>query len=276
MTLKGLDEAWGKVDPATAKGLGYDFIVGYVSEDPTKNLTASDIEKIHAAGMAVAFVYEFNPTSALGGYPSGVANATVASGLFKTLGVPTGVACYNAGTDFNVQPGQMSTCLAHETGFSVTMATQGYRSGAYTGYPFGSYLTQHNYSGFIWQTYAWSNGAWLAAAALRQLFNGVHVAGIDVDIDESETVDFGQWGSNMAISDTDFDALIWRLKSMADLSETIEAGPNVGTDVAFSKAVKDLLAAAQNPVVPTVFSDADRALIQSFVDSVNALTAHLK
>lgn len=275
MTLKGLDEAWGKVDPATAKALGYDFIVGYVSEDPTKNLTASDIVRIHAAGMAVAFVYEYNPMSALGGYASGVSNATVASGLFKTLGVPTGVACYNAGTDFNVLPGQMSTCLAHETGFSVTMATQGYRSGAYTGYPFGNYLTQHNYSGFIWQTYAWSNGAWLAAAALRQIQNGVHVAGIDVDIDESQTVDFGQWESGIVTDFSKQDPNAWAQAVRVEAMALLKDQDQNGEAMPFTAAIKALLAAAQGSSA-SVLTDADRALIQSFVDSVNALTAHLK
>lgn len=252
MILRGIDEAWAKVDPAQAYALGYRFIVGYVSEDPTKNLTASDIVRIHAAGMAVAFVYEFNPTSALGGFATGVANATTAVKLFESLGVPTGVACYNAGTDFNVQPGQMSTCLAHETGFSTRMAQHGYRSGAYAGYPFGAYLTQHNYSGFIWQTYAWSNGAWLAAATLRQTANGVHIAGVDVDIDESETVDFGQWESDpmATINQGDWDALIWRVEAIAGMHDTYQGGPQAGEVVPFTAAIKALH--AESPSVAGV------------------------
>lgn len=275
MILRGIDEAWAKVDPAQAKALGYDFIVGYVSEDESKNLTRDDVDRIHGNDMAVAFVYEYNPQSALGGYSTGTANGNVALQHFQSLGVPPGVACYNAGTDFNVQPGQMSTCLAHETGFAVTMATGGYRAGAYTGYPFGLYLTQHNYSGFIWQTYAWSNGAWLAAAALRQTVNGVYVAGVDVDIDESERIDFGQWiGESMALSDADAQALIWRVKSLLDLSDTVESGPNAGDEIPATKAIKALVAAQVQQ--STVLTDADRTLLQSFVDSVNALVNHLK
>lgn len=274
MILRGIDEAWAKLDPETAAAQGFDFIIGYVSEDETKNLTSADIVRIHAAGLAVAFVYEFNPSSALGGYPTGVANGQVALAHFQSLGVPTGVACYNAGTDFNVQPGQMSTCLSHETGFSDVLRPHGYRVGGYTGYPFASYLAQHNYGGFIWQTYAWSNGAWLASAALRQTANGVHIAGVDVDIDESEVIDFGQWSSDMAITDADFQALIWRVKSLLDMNDTVEAGPNQGDDIKLVASIKALMAAQVQP--STVLSDADRALLQSFVDSVNTVVAHLK
>lgn len=193
MIMRGIDEAWAKLDPALAASQGFGFIVGYVSQDESKNLTTSDIQRIHAAGLAVAFVMEYNASAALGGRPAGIDDGNVALQHFATLGVPSHVACYSAGTDFNVLPGEMSTCWAFEQGFASTMDNGGYRYGAYTGYPFGLYMTQRNYVGFIWQTYAWSNGAWLANAALRQTSNGVHIAGIDLDIDESEVVDFGQW-----------------------------------------------------------------------------------
>ena len=282
MILKGLDEAWAKVDPAYAYSQGYRFIIGYVSEDPTKNLSANDIARIHAANMAVAFVYEYDTNAALDGYPTGVANARVALGLFAKLGVPTGVACYTAGTDFNVQPGQMSTCLSYETGFADTMHAVGYRYGAYTGYPFAAYLTQHNYSGFIWQTYAWSNGAWLAAAAIRQTQNGVHVAGIDVDIDESEIIDFGQWETKMA-DDTE-NALVayTRLDTIRQGLDRTEPGatylPAAYQNEDFTGLYKRIAVEviAQLPAATSSgLSTEDKALLQSTLDAVNALNSRL-
>lgn len=205
MILKGLDEAWAKAEPQTAYDVGFRFIIGYVSQDNTgKNLTADDVARIHAANMAVAFVYEYNPSSALGGYSQGVIDGRIALAHLQSLGAPTGVACYSASTDFDVQPGQYSVCLAYETGFAGVLLAAGYRAGAYTGYSFAQYLASHNYAGFIWQTYAWSHGAWLASAALRQTKNGVSVAGSNVDIDESEVVDFGQWGVVTVTQPSDF------------------------------------------------------------------------
>jgi hypothetical protein len=45
-----------------------------------------------------------------------------------------------------------------------------------------------------WQTFAWSGGQWDPRAQLRQVRNGVTIAGADCDIDEAQVQDFGQWG----------------------------------------------------------------------------------
>lgn len=193
MILKGIDEDWSKVDPWRAWQDGFRFIFGYVSQDMTgKNFAPSDVSSILSNGFAIGLVYEYNPQSALGGYSQGVTDAQIAIAHAQSLGAPLGVALY-AAVDWNVQPGQMSTCLAYATGFLATCSAVGYRSGIYGGYPLCLYLQQHNYGGFLWQTYAWSNGAWLAGAAVRQTQNGVSEAGVTIDLDESEVIDFGQW-----------------------------------------------------------------------------------
>lgn len=200
MILKGLDEDWSKVNPTQAWLDGFRFIFGYVSQDGTgKNFSPGDVASIFAAGFAIGLVYEYNPQSALGGYLQGVTDANIAIAHAQSLGVPRGVALY-AAVDWNVLPGQMSTCLAYATGFLDTCAAAGFRSGIYGGYPLCYYLTQHNYGGFLWQTYAWSNGAWLAAAAVRQTLNGISEAGATVDLDESERIDFGQWERELAMT----------------------------------------------------------------------------
>lgn len=219
MILKGLDEDWSKVDPVQAYADGFRFIFGYVSQDTTgKNLTASDVLRIHAANMAIGLVYEFNPQSALGGYQQGITDAGIAIAHAQSIGAPSDTALY-AAVDWNVQPGQMSTCLAYAVGFLVTCASAGFRSGVYGGYPLCYYLNQHNYGGFLWQTYAWSNGAWLNAAVVRQTLNGIHEAGATVDLDESEYIDFGQWEAEMATT---------ILLSIEMQDNTVRSGPTDG------------------------------------------------
>jgi Domain of unknown function (DUF1906) len=288
--VKGLDEDWSKVDPAIAYADGYRFTIGYVSQDATgKNLTRSDIDRLHAAGLAVAFVYEYGVSQPLNGYSQGVTDARIAVADLHSLGVPTGVACYVA-VDFNVQPGQMSTCLAYVTGFAVTLAMSGYRAGCYTGYPFGLYLNQHNYGGFIWQTYAWSNGAWLAAAALRQTQNGIHEAGAVIDNDESETIDFGQWepamsqpvdSKNAQIAQSRIDTL----RSGQDAANApylgdpaYDGNAPLATFAGYWTRLRTEVENIVNdlPMHASGLSDEDRALMQSFVDAVNTLNSHLK
>lgn len=198
MILKGLDEDWSKVDPTQAAADGFGFAFGYVSQDTTgKNLTADDVARIHAAGMAVALVYEFNPQSALGGYNAGTRDAAIAIAHAQSLAAPADIALY-AAVDWNVTDAQKATVLAYANGFADACRAAGFRSGIYAGYWVCLYLLQHNYPGFLWQTYAWSGGLWLTEAVVRQTLNGIHEAGATVDLDESEVIDFGQWEAEMS------------------------------------------------------------------------------
>lgn len=222
MILKGIDEDWAKANPVQVVRDGFGFVFGYVSQDTTgKNLTATDVSNLHAVGLAIGLVYEFNQLSALGGYAQGVVDAQIAIaharglGGPNGLGAPVGTALYTA-VDWNVQPGQMSTVLGYATGFLDTCVTNGFRSGVYGGYPICAYLSQHNYGGFLWQTFAWSNGAWLAAAAVRQTVNGVHEAGATVDLDESERVDFGQWEAELVKDESIVEDTLFLAESNVD------------------------------------------------------------
>jgi Domain of unknown function (DUF1906) len=204
MPMKGIDEDWAKADPVQAATLGFLFIVGYVSQDTTgKNITLSDVQRIHAAGLDLGLVYEYNPQSALGGRVQGVTDANIAISHAKGLGAPSGTALY-AAVDWNVGSDQMATVLEYALGFLATCLNAGFRSGIYGSFSVVAYLALHGYAGFLWQTYAWSAGVWYQKADLRQTQNGVHVAGATVDIDESETLDWGQW---KAVSTTDI--VVW-------------------------------------------------------------------
>lgn len=193
MILKGLDEAWSKVNAAQAWADGFRFIFGYVSQDGTgKNFSAADITSIQAAGFSIGIVYEFNPESALGGAAAGTRDAAIAIAHAQSLGVPAGVALY-AAVDWDVTDAQKPAVLAYADAFLLACTNAGFRSGIYAGYWVCKYLSENSYLGFLWQTYAWSGGQWWPTAAVRQTNNGVMEAGANIDIDETETVDFGQW-----------------------------------------------------------------------------------
>lgn len=193
MTAWLLDEAWAKVDPAAARSAGYTGIIGYVSQSTTgKNLTVDDVARIHATGLDVGLVYEYNTQSALGGYVQGQRDAYIAVAHAQGLGAPKGVCLY-ASVDWDVQRDQVATVLNYAHGFADVARNAGYRYGIYAGYRPCAYLVQAGYDGLLWQTYAWSSGQWVAQAAIRQVANGIFVAGVDVDRDVAQVIDWGQW-----------------------------------------------------------------------------------
>lgn len=193
MSVLLIDEAWAKSSPDTARAAGYSGIIGYISEDNTgKNLTRADVDAIHAAGLAVGFADEYGATEALGGATAGNQRAGKTIGYAITLGVPRGVAFY-APADWNVSAAQMPAVLAYAVEHDRALRASGWRGGLYGGYPVCRYLWEHGYQGLLWQTYAWSNGLWLDGVAIRQTQNGITVGGANVDRDEAEVIDWGQW-----------------------------------------------------------------------------------
>lgn len=196
----GIDEDWAKVNPDAAGG--FDFIVGYESEDTTgKNLTVADIAAIHAAHKDVGIVYEFNPQSALLSAPEGHRTAAVAINHAQSVGAPKGVCLYNASFDFDVQPSQFSVCDAFLSAYISDVHSAGYRGGPYAGYGYIQHSGSLSLADFYWQTYGWSldaNGIvqWSPYAVLHQYANGVNVAGVLVDLDTSLALDWGQWKWN--------------------------------------------------------------------------------
>lgn len=181
------------MDPASAKAAGYSGIIGYVSEDTTgKNLTRAQVDAAHTSGLDVGFVYEFDPKGALGGSSRGARDAQVAVSHAYGLGVPENTVLYTA-IDFDAQPNDMPALWEYAVTFQRVAGSNGFRSGVYGSYALCWYLYSHGYHGMLWQTYAWSHGLWCNGLAVRQLQNGVHVAGATVDRDESEMVDWGQW-----------------------------------------------------------------------------------
>lgn len=188
-----IDEDWSKVDPQAARALGYTGVIGYVSQDTTgKNLTRADVDAIHAAGMSVGLVYEYNPKSALGGHTQALKDGMAALLSASYLQVPRMVALY-AAVDWDVQPQEMSSVASYLAAYSQLIHNNGFRSGVYGGYNVCNAPAVRVNVDFLWQTYAWSGGRWAEPLAVRQVRNGVHVAGAVVDQDETSVADWGQW-----------------------------------------------------------------------------------
>jgi hypothetical protein len=189
----GVDYAWARPSPSGVRGAGYTFAVRYLSWDTTgKNLTASEARALQAAGIDLVSNWEFGASDALKGRARGASDAQEALRQATAAGMPAGRPIYFS-VDFDAQPSQQAVLNDYFDGVASVLGRD--RTGAYGGIgPIGR-LFDAGKIAFGWQTFAWSAGRWDARAQLRQVRNGVTIAGGDCDIDQSQADDFGQWGA---------------------------------------------------------------------------------
>jgi len=111
MTILVIDESWTKIDPAKAKADGYSGMIGYLSNDPSKNITAAIAAAWHALGMSVGVVWETTARRSAQGPVAGAADVNLAERLAVAMGVPRTVGIYYA-TDFDASPKRSTICAS--------------------------------------------------------------------------------------------------------------------------------------------------------------------
>src|ERR1041385_3226647 len=192
---RGIDYAWSRPSsPQALHAAGYTFAARYLSYDTTgKNLSAGEARDLFGAGIDVVANWEGGANDALSGFSTGASEARDAAAQAAAAGMPADRPIYFS-VDFDASPGQQAAIDSYFDGVASVLGVD--RTGAYAGYYVIQRLFDHGKIKWGWQTYAWSGGQWEPRAQLRQIQNGVRVAGCDSDIDESVAADFGQWGPN--------------------------------------------------------------------------------
>src|SRR5262249_50828244 len=88
--LRGLDAATDLTRFAKAiKAAGFDHVGRY-----TKNVTRSEIDALHAAGLGVWLIFETTATRALSGAPAGKVDAALTMKQCAALGAPAGLTIF--------------------------------------------------------------------------------------------------------------------------------------------------------------------------------------
>ena len=185
-------------------------MVRYVGEDDTgENITKDEVDRLHAAGLKIALVYQTGKQFMLeGGFERGRLAASVALWQGVSVGMPPDRPVYFA---LDVDP----TSIQHEGWTVVESFLAGAASvigldrvGVYGGrLAIDSLVPWHATWG--WQTYAWSGyrkdadpdvwadsreqDIWSAKANVIQYRNGQTLCDGLVDFNKSITADFGQW-----------------------------------------------------------------------------------
>jgi hypothetical protein len=192
---RGLDYAWSRPSsPQAMRAAGYTFAARYLSYDTTgKNLTAGESHDLFTAGIDVVANWEWGASDALSGFSTGASEARDAAAQAAAAGMPADRPIYFS-VDFDAAPGDQDAIDQYFAGVASVIGVE--RTGAYGGYYVIQRLFDHGKIDWGWQTYAWSGGQWEPRAQLRQIQNGVTVAGADCDLDQAVVSDFGQWGPN--------------------------------------------------------------------------------
>lgn len=188
-----IDYAWGRPSLASLKAAGAVAVCRYLSYDTSgKNLTRAEADGLRAGGIDIVSNWEQAGSWAeySGGQAVGRTHAATAEIQHIACGGPVSRPIYFS-TDWDVTAGQLATVADYYRGVASVIGLA--RTGAYGGYRAIRYLFDQHVITWGWQTYAWSGGQWDSRAQLRQVQNGVQVGGVDCDLDESTTTDFGQW-----------------------------------------------------------------------------------
>lgn len=181
---EGVDAAWGRPTPEQLVAARKQFIIGYVSRDPAKNLTAHECTAYLAAGVAVGLVWETTARRALDGAAAGKVDGTEARRQARALAFPDDHPIFTA-VDFQASSAELAGPVHNYLAAFAGAAGGTARAGVYGGLATVAYALDHRLVGVGWQTYAWSNGRWDPRATVQQYRNGVAIAGHDTDLDRA-------------------------------------------------------------------------------------------
>ncbi len=188
----GVDYAWSQPSPQALVNGGYTFAARYLSYDSSKDLSPGEARALMAAGIDIVANWEAGAEDALAGYSTGYSEAQTALQIATACGMPAGRPIYFS-VDFDASPGQQAAIDDYFQGAADALGGVQH-VGAYGGYYVIQRLFDHGKIAYGWQTYAWSGGQWDPRAQLRQVNNDQTVGGADVDVDQAQKNDFGQWG----------------------------------------------------------------------------------
>lgn len=243
--MLGLDFAGGRPGGAAILGAGYGFVVRYLSSGgsslPGKQLLAWEAEDYRANGVAVVSNWETTATRMLAGYAAGVEDAAAALAQVLACGGRADRPIYFSADWDATEADQISIDDYLHGAATVLGAGQ---VGIYGGYWPVSRALDHGTAQWAWQTGAWSGSNVDPRINLYQRIGFVAVGGVQCDVNEARTVDYGQWsagtgGGLMALTDDEQQELLDKVRYIAgQLGPWSQLGKNsAGQDLTLVDAV---------------------------------------
>jgi hypothetical protein len=186
LSIAGVDFAWGRVPYDALRRAGVHFAIGYVSHDPSKDLSAGETHELHKRGIATALVFETTSGRALAGNEAGRADGRVAKARAAALGL-TGPIYF--AVDFDAQGAQLHAIDNYLAGAGSVLGHE--RVGVYGSYAVVNHCKGSGSAHWCWQTYAWSGGHVSQWADVYQHRNGVSIGGLSCDLDRATARGYG-------------------------------------------------------------------------------------
>lgn len=154
-----------------------------------KRLTAAEAKAISEGGGKIVSVYETTANRAKGGAAAGKSDGIAALAQAKLINQPIGSAIYFA-VDYDAQAYEFETIEAYLR--AANNEIKGYQCGVYGSFAVIEEMHNRKACTHFWQTYAWSARRKSNHANIFQYQNGVKVAGVPCDLNESFN-DEGWW-----------------------------------------------------------------------------------
>lgn len=147
-----IDYAWQHPDPSAIRAAGYTAVLRYVSDDPTKDISAAEASQLGAVGLGVGVILETTGQEALGSTVAGQQHGAQLRSRLEALGAPAGIpALANLG-DWSVQHDQLAAIQAYYTAFREQLGEYQLGAGGYGPGGLITYLAQF-WPGDLW----WQN-----------------------------------------------------------------------------------------------------------------------
>lgn len=189
--LFGLDYT-SEIPTSALRSAGVQFVVRYLSRYTAKVITPGEYQRLTAAGIGVALVFEDSATNAKLGHGQGLVDAQFAlKQAIAICGEPKVARGIPAAVDYDPAGDAALT----DPYFDAWATVRGARllAGPYGGIEVTRRQADRGF-GTLYQTYAWSGGIIDARAGILQYSNDHVIGGHGVDFDHAFLPDYYQWG----------------------------------------------------------------------------------
>jgi hypothetical protein len=246
-----LDCAGAHLNGQAVKNADYHGAIRYLRKEGSSSVVPIDVaeaKSLRDAGRSIAFVYQHVSKGRVAqGFAAGAHDATWA--WTEARKVSNDVRAIYFAVDYDAPSSDYPKILEYARGFGSVIGVD--RVGAYGKYVLLAYLRPFGAVSWYWQTVAWSGGAHFNGAHLYQKVGYVSVGGVQCDVNDCLSDDWGQeGGGSMALTITDLDQIVYNIKARIFQADNYrEFGDNRNPGDCLKESARSSLAAAQGIAV---------------------------